>query len=266
MYKNFSYIFGLGVLLLLTACDSGDKKATDGKQKTAEPQKLIHTQKEETESVKEISSKDQTELGSKENDIYADINKPIEDVSSSEVKGDVKADNITNLEELKIEEDITVSSQNEEPVADIEATSEIIVNSTPESDTEKVIQEEGPKSEETQPVNIVNDEPKVEEVQSTEVPNNAEPTVVANERNTENSSDIPVVSEEPVEDKSSAEIRLDSEPAPVMDEGPVQEVVSESESAPITNEVHVQEVVNESEPAPVMDETPVQEVVSETKN
>ncbi len=275
MYKNFSYIFGLGVLLLLTACDNGDKKATDDKQKVAESQKLIHIQNEKTEPVKEISSKNQTESGTKDNDIYADINKPIESkIPSSETKSDVETGHEINIEEVKTEEDIAVPSQNEEPVANIESASVITVDSTPESNTEKVIQEEGPKSEETQPVDIVNDEPKVEEVQSTEVPNNAEPTVVANEGNTENSSNVPevsvesnvpVVSEEPVEDKSSAEIRLDSEPAPVMDEVPVQEVVNESEPAPIMNESTGQEVVNESEPAPIMNESTGQEVVNESE-
>ena len=265
MYKNFSYIFGLGALLLLAACNNGDEKATNGKQKANEPQKLTHIQNEETEPVKEISSKDQTKSATKGDDIYADINKPIEsDLSSWEVKGDIEADNTVNIEELKTEEDVTVPPHNKKPVANTESASEITVDSTPESNTEKRTQEKDPKVEKTQPTDIVNNELKNEEVQSAEALNNVEtsiaaevPAVAANEENTENlgktpevsvESEVPVISEEPVENKSSAEVSLDSEPTPVMDEAPAPEVVSESE------------------PAPVMDEAPVPEVVSKTKN
>lgn len=267
MYKNFSYIFGLGALLMLIACDSGDKKATDENQKAAtRPQKLIDIQKGERKPIKEISSKEQIESGTKEDDIYADINKPIEsEIPSSEIKSDVEAGNTGNIEEVKTEEGAVVPSQKEEPVANTESANETTADSTSESNAEKEIQKKGTKVEETQSADTVNNEPKVEEVQSTEASNNAEavpaiaeevPAVATSEENTENpsetpevspKSDIPVILEESVEDKSSAEVSLDSEPTPVMDESPVQEVVSESEPTSVVNEDPVQEVVSQTE-------------------
>ena len=261
MYKNFSYIFGLGALLLLAACDNGDKKATDGKQKAAEPQKLIHIQKEETKPVKEISSKDQTKSETKENDIYADINKPIEsDVSNSEIKSNVEADNIVHTEELKAEEDIAVPPQNEEPVANTESANETTVNPMSESNAEKETQEESPKIEDVQATDTVNSEeapkvenaqlsdtvsneesPKIEDVQPTDVSNTVEPSVTeevpapaVSDENTEISDKIPelpaepdasVISEEPAEEKSSEEVNLNSEPTPVSEETSPQEAV-----------------------------------------
>ncbi|MCR4555486.1 MAG: hypothetical protein K5766_01595 [Alphaproteobacteria bacterium] len=281
MYKNFSYIFGLGALLLLAACDNGDKKATDGNQKAAEPQKLIHIQKEETKPVKEISSKDQTKSETKENDIYADINKPIEsDVSSSEIKSNVETDNIVHTEELKTEEDIAVPPQNEEPVANTESVeedtavppqneepvantesaNETTVNPMSESNAEKETQEESPKIEDVQATDTVNSEeaPKVENAQLSDTVSNEESPKIEDVQPTDVSNTVePSVTEEVPAPAVSDENTEISDKIPELPAEPDASVISEEPAEEKSSE----EVNLNSEPTPVSEETSPQEAV-----
>jgi len=267
MYKNFSYAFGLGALLLLAACDNGEKKSTDRKQETiTEPQKIT-VQKEEIKPIKEISSENRTDNQKskiKENDIYSDINKPIDlGATDSTDKDDTNASAQVNIEEKKNNENIIASPQNEKPVVNTESASDTALDSTLESNPEKEAQEKSQKIEEDQQIDMVNtvespkieetktenaannvESPKIEDTQSMNISNTAESsvteeisTVTANEVNTENSdkvpkisaeSNAPAVSEGPIEEKSSEEVSLDSEPAPIIEETSDQEAVSET--------------------------------------
>ena len=243
MYKNFSCVFCLGALLLLAACDGGNEKSTDETQKdTTESQEMLPTQKDGIKPITEISSEDQAggaESKAKEDDIYADINRPIDLKTPSSTNDDnIEIVDQINSEGEAIKENIVAASpQNEEPVVNTESINDASVNPTSELNTEKEVQEESPKIEDTQPIDTVNNEespkiediqpadtvnneenPKVENAQPTDTPNNAESSVVeeistvpVSGENTENSdkipevsieSDVPVIPEEPIEEKS----------------------------------------------------------------
>lgn len=242
MYKNFSYIFGLGALLMLAACDSGDKKSSDGKS-VAESQEASTAVAEERQSEK-IS---QNEQGSVQNTaeenqvdeyegIYADINRPIEEevpVSARNGNVGVKAANIKGTENEKIPaEDNVVVSKKEESKDAQSSSSDITAEAAAKSDVET--QDETSKAKDNLKADAENHKDNANATDSTDVAGNRqsdtnEKHIDANKGNVENSSetpevsmesDAPAISEESPEDKSvetdrasESEQKADSEPA-----------------------------------------------------
>lgn len=243
MYKNFSYIFGLGALLMLAACDSGDKKSSDGKS-VAESQEASTAVAEERQSEK-IS---QNEQGSVQNTaeenqvdeyegIYADINRPIEEevpVSARNGNVGVKATNIKGTENEKIPaEDNVVVSKKEESKDAQSSSSDITAEAAAKSDVET--QDETSKAKDNLKADAENHKDNANAADSTDVAGNRqsdtnEKHIDANKGNVENSSetpevsmesDTPTISEESTENSSETpEVSMVSDAPTISEESP----------------------------------------------
>lgn len=248
MFKNFSYVFGLGALFMLAACDSGDKKSTDGKESVAKSQKTV-METRKVQQIKKVSEKEQkNNKGTAEENqdeenwgIYADINHPIEDetpTSSKNNNTNVSKNTETEAENLKVSETEMVSAtdgmmpqkdgkkeyENSEPVK------EAVVDSTKKSDSET--KEEISTTENipdninhADSVNIANNEQY--DAKETHIDDTNEGNNEGNTEPEENSSetpevsmvsDVPVISEESIEtqpvETELIEIDQISEPIP----------------------------------------------------
>ncbi|MBO4405598.1 MAG: hypothetical protein J5821_02600 [Alphaproteobacteria bacterium] len=235
MCKNFSYIFGLGALLMLAACDSGDKKSTDGnKESVAESQEASTAVTEEGQSKKISENKRARNRKTAEENqvdeyegIYADINRPIEDeVSTSAQDGRVGAKS-TNIKVSESENEIAdnVTAPGKEESKDTKPAN----NSTDKSDTET--RKGVSKAEDNPKADAENRTDNMDTMDSTDATDDRqsdtnEKHIDANEGNVENSSetpevsmesDVPVISEESSEHQQPVEVDQTSESNPNAD-------------------------------------------------
>ncbi len=163
MYKKFSYVFGLGTLLLLASCD-GNKQSMDGKQESSSgSQEVINNGKEDIKATKKVSSGNQTSDQSSANEsqedkIYNDINSPIEiepETSDSATETNVENVSINNVKEEETPKDNSQSSENDVIPPQTKKSSaniEPVNNVTPDpvsEPIEKDNQSESQKTEET---------------------------------------------------------------------------------------------------------------------
>lgn len=288
MYKNFSYIFGLGALLLLAACDSGNKQSKDDKQNTkTESQEIVTKQKEKTKSIEEISLQDQVDKQKsviKERDIYSDINSPIESETENSVDNDeTEVVTINNIEDKKTNENVVTPPQNEEPVVNTESVNDATLDSASKANAEKNIPSQSQKKEDTLSIDVVignTEGSKTENILSIDAVNNTEKS------KTEGAPSTNVVSnsESPKTESSQPTNTADNTKPLITEEAPISAVNQEtSENSPQTPEVILvsdvpvipEEPINEksstdagtnSEPVPVIKGTLPQEIVGETGN
>ena len=131
MYKNFSYLFGLGALLMLVACGEGDKKkASDGKQDTAVAENQESA--EEIQATDETAKKETREI-QYDDGIYSEINQPITLETERTESSIINEENPTGNESTSdntapTEEEVSAATNNDlsnEPVDSSSDTAEI---------------------------------------------------------------------------------------------------------------------------------------------
>lgn len=279
MYKNFSYIFGLGALLLLAACDNGNKQSKDGKQNTKnESQEIVTEQKEQTKSIKEISLEDQVDKqksATKERDIYSDINNPIESETENSVDNDeTEMVTINNTEDKKTNENVVTLSQNEEPVVNTESANDATLDSTSKANAEKNVPSQSQKKEDTLSIDVVmgnTEGSKTENILSIDAINNMEKSKTEGAPSTNASN-----SESPKTESSQPTNTADNTKPLITEESPIsavnQETAENSTQTPeviLVSDVPVipeEPASTNSEPVPVIKGPLPQEIVGVTGN
>ena len=210
MYKNFSYIFGLGALFMLAACDSGDKKSADGKESVAKSQEAV-TKIREIQRIKKVSGNKQennkgTAVENPDEEyggIYADINRPIEDetptsAKNNNVNANANKNTETKTESVKVSETAIVSA--------IDGVTKPEKNGKKEAENSKPAKEETvdstKKSENSEPV-------KEAAVDSTKKSENSEPAKEVAVNSTKKSENSEPAKETDVDSikKSDSEIK-----------------------------------------------------------